>query len=515
MALKELLPKHQIDVLNERIGDKYLKMNVPTKAENLVEGEWTLTKEEKDLAIGLMFGVDSQAIAKKMKKFKPTQHFLEIFKLAKTIKSEIDLINPSILDIKILNSNVFLLISVNETKGTKYIKRDENGKPFLNENKKPLMVDKKEGELVFSHNTSNFNAFFETYIAAFKSKVTNPFIGKEFTEVLSYVSSNNFDVDLFSRFDLQLYISGKPEDILNMSISKYYDSCQNLYNGCRVGCLPSNIFDKNSKIAYLKFNTPFRDRSGNVVPFTSFSRCMIRNIKGKIYFDLVYPKFSINLRNFFHSLITKYTGMKNVFKDNERKEYYFTDIGLERPYFDSVLGIPIKYNPNGKNDKKILALAEYFKEDPEYILELVKNHYSTNQGDFLVFNNKEANKEVIKYITETMVYRQEVYKPYINDVQKFYIDNKKKLLKGYKGEITFDKIAKWADEKPEDKEKAKHNLSKHNLFRAIKPYLKPSFFEERTSKSSILPKRRRLADDEVEIVLGNGFFAYRKEKRRE
>ncbi|SRR6266403_912101 len=542
MSLKDLLPKHQLELMDKKIGKKYLNLELPTKAENIIEGEWTLTKEEKDGVIQLLFGVDVKGIDKVLAKFKPTEHFLEIFELSRTTKDAINLLKPSIIDIKMLNSNSFKLINVGETKGDKMILRNDNGHPITEGLlKMPKKVDKKKGEIVFSNNKSNFNAFLESYNSACDAKIENPFMSREFTEVLSYVKQGNFDFELFTKFDLQLYISSKPEDMLNMSISKFYDSCQNLYSGAQNNCLAPNLFDKNCKIAYLKFNTPYTDRNGNVMPFTSFTRCIVRNIKGRIYFDMVYPKFSNDLRLFVHSIIEKYTGMKNSFADKESKTYYYTEVGLGRPYFDSVIGVPIKFNPDAYKDIKLQALAKFLKTEADYILEADKNVYGTDQGDFLVLSIEEALNATKHYITEEMIYKQDIYKKYV-DIEKFFEENKSKCLVNYSGSCDFDEITKWAEEPPTPKKEKKkkrdlneddderrgsdlgfdpkkfggnnkHNITKHNLYRFMKPYLDSKFWEERLTDESISSKRNKLSVDENEINMGD-YFAYKQEIKK-
>jgi hypothetical protein len=523
-ALKDHLPKHQLLLMEKKIGSKYLNLDLPTKAENIIEGEWTLTKEEKDTAIQLFYGVNIKGIQASLAKFKPTEHFLKIFEQS---KSEIvDIKNPSVIDIQILNTNIFKLINVGETKGDKMIQRDDQGRPLTDEKGKPLKIDKKSGDIVFSNNKSNFNGFLDSYNAAYDTKLHNPFIGREFTEVLSFVKSNNFDINLFSKCDLQLYISGKPEDILNMSVSKFYDSCQNLYNGSQNNCLAPNIFDKNSKIAFLKFNTPFRDGYGNTVPFTAFTRCMIRNIRGKIYFDIVYPKHTKELKPFVHQLIEKYSGMKHSFDERNRETYYYTEVGLGRPYFDTVNGVPIKFNPDAKKDKNLQALAKHLKIDGDYIISSDKNLYTTDLGTYMVLSSKEALERSSHYIKEEMIYKQDIYRRYL-DLEKFFSENRKKCLIHYDGPCDFDAISVWADEPPIIKKKkngdetkldnkkyggnSKHNITKHNLYRNMKPYLSDLFWEERLTEENILSNRKKLSDDNVEIDLGGGFFAYKKD----
>jgi hypothetical protein len=159
---------------------------------------------------------------------------------------------------------------------------------------------------------------------------------------------------------LYLYISDKPDDKLRMSISRYYDSCQNLYSGGDEGTthnkkLLSNVFDVNSKVAYLIYDAPFTDNRGNEHPFTSVARTIIRvNEGGGIMFDRVYPG---KMENEFYQIIEDATGLKNEGKDGDI--YHYSEItGLPTPYMD-------KYNLVRKggqvDDEKIKALINQYK----------------------------------------------------------------------------------------------------------------------------------------------------------
>jgi hypothetical protein len=135
---------------------------------------------------------------------------------------------------------------------------------------------------------------------------------------------------------LYLYITDKPDDKLRMSVSMFYDSCQNIYTGGDSGTdynkkLLSNVFDENSKVAYLIFDSPFRDKMGNSHPFSSIARTIIRvNESGGIMFDRVYPG---DMEEVFYKIIENKTGLKNVGKPGDT--YHYKKIkGLPSPYMD-------------------------------------------------------------------------------------------------------------------------------------------------------------------------------------
>jgi hypothetical protein len=144
------------------------------------------------------------------------------------------------------------------------------------------------------------------------------------------------NIQKIGQYSLHLYITDKPDDKLRMSVSQFYDSCQNIYTGGEPGTqwnkkLLSNVFDVNSKVAYLIYNKPYKDTKGNEHPYTSIARTILRvNKEGGVMFDRVYPN---NLQDVFYSIITESTGIENVGKDNDTYDYESVD-GLPAPYMD-------------------------------------------------------------------------------------------------------------------------------------------------------------------------------------
>jgi hypothetical protein len=185
-----------------------------------------------------------------------------------------------------------------------------------------------------------------------------------------------------SQTKLYLYITDKPDDKLRMSLSKYYDSCQNLYSGGDEGTthnikLLSNVFDVNSKVAYLIYDAPFTDNRGNEHPFTSIARTIIRvNEGGGVMFDRVYPG---KMENDFYQIIEDATGLKNEGKDGDK--YHYSGItGLPTPYMD-------KYDLVRKggqvDDEKIKALI---------------NHYELTADDYEFTYGGDEDTIVVRYI---------------------------------------------------------------------------------------------------------------------
>ena len=136
-------------------------------------------------------------------------------------------------------------------------------------------------------------------------------------------------MDIFSK-DLYLSILHNPKDILNISISKFFASCQDLYSGCYKNNVLANVFDPNSIPAFLKFDSPIYNKDGEKLSDQlPLSRLWVRNIENfnddvtKLLFDVCYPS---SMRNITISMISKYSGnegMRNL-NDVYDKRYIFT-----------------------------------------------------------------------------------------------------------------------------------------------------------------------------------------------
>ena len=180
---------------------------------------------------------------------------------------------------------------------------------------------------------------------------------------------------------LYLYITDKPDDKLRMSVSQFYDSCQNIYTGGEQGTqwnkkLLSNVFDKNSKVAYLIYDKPYKDTKGNEHPITTIARCILRvNKDGGVMFDKVYPS---NLENIFYNIITESTGIENVGKPADTYDYENVP-GLPAPYMD-------KYSlktSGGTNQDKINALATALTVNDENIRQIDNERFDVmNRSEF-------------------------------------------------------------------------------------------------------------------------------------
>ena len=130
-----------------------------------------------------------------------------------------------------------------------------------------------------------------------------------------------------------------------MSISKFYNSCQNLYDGGYREQVLGNVFDPNSIPAFLTFDTPIFWNEEKVSEQLPLSRTIIRHIEGfdqsskGLLFDRTYPD---RLEKVFKEIIPTYSGNKQTLSERDSITYVFTpDIGLtddriRDPYMDRV-----------------------------------------------------------------------------------------------------------------------------------------------------------------------------------
>jgi hypothetical protein len=138
-------------------------------------------------------------------------------------------------------------------------------------------------------------------------------------------------------------------DILNMSISKFYSSCQHLYTGGHRSQLLANVFDPNSIPAFLIFDSPIYNKENQKISdVMPLSRMQLRKIETldenndvKIYFDRAYPD---RMQNVFPEIVEKYTSNKEAESVTGYNYIYAPDIDsgdentLEQPYHDKIGG---------------------------------------------------------------------------------------------------------------------------------------------------------------------------------
>lgn len=384
--IRDVVLPRQKKKISEMWGEKYLDYEEADPTDKIDQGVWKLSEEDKRKVLGAFFDVNMDKLFEIFnslpKRFIEVVHeSIDLDLLPKETKEKFekvlvnfDLSNPSLDEIYLLYENVFRKLSVSETKKDEVIQRDENGRPIMGEDKRPIKVKKKKGDPVWSKNLVNINSFITDYNRCYADKVPEDTINEIQNGMVQSVknfaaddlSGDNYDID-FGLFQGDLYLSilHNPKDILNMSISKFYSSCQNLYTGMYNSRVLSNIFDPNSIPAYLKFDTPIYYQGDKISDQVPISRVMIRNIESfdnndnkepQIFFDRVYPERG-KMPSVMREMIEKYSNNEGNYSGDD---YIFTpdinpDDSLPDPYMDR-LGLS-RGNYIGANTKTLYLSA--------------------------------------------------------------------------------------------------------------------------------------------------------------
>jgi len=357
--LRDVIFARQAKEVSRIWGEKFLDYEEVTPTDKIKQGKWKLSDEDKNRVLGTFFDCDMKAINTIFESI--NDKFAEVLAQSinldliknekfKIIATDLNIKNPSIDQIAILFDSIFRKISVSETNATEIIQKDENGRPLKDEAGNMIKVAKEKGALVFSNNLVNINTFVDDFNRCFPDdKVSVNFEDRNIQRLRSAASideNRDFEVD-FKIFDKDMYlaINHNPKDILNMSISKFYASCQHLYSGGYREQVLGNVFDPNSIPAFLTFETPIYWNKEKISDQLPLSRMMVRNIEtfdaqeeSKIFFDRAYPD---RMKDIFGEMIEKYTEMKQTADERSRITYYFTpDIDAEDrvrdPYMDRV-----------------------------------------------------------------------------------------------------------------------------------------------------------------------------------
>jgi len=372
--LRDVIFARQAKEVSRIWGEKFLDYEEVTATDKIKQGKWKLSDEDKNRVLGKFFDCDMTVVNDVFNSL--SDKFADVLNKSinldlirnekfKIIATDLNIKNPSIDQIAIIFDSIFRKIAVSETMATEVIQKDENGRPLKDEAGNMIKVTKEKGELVFSNNLVNINAFVDDFNRCFPDdKVSANFNSGHIGNLRSMASideNRDFEVD-FKIFDKDMYLSinHNPKDILNMSISKFYASCQHLYSGGYREQVLGNVFDPNSIPAFLSFETPIYWNKEKISDQLPLSRMMIRNIEtfdaqeeSKIFFDRAYPD---RMKQIFGEVVEKYSEMKQTADENSRITYIFTpDIDAEDkvrdPYMDRV---SLKRKPYiGKNTKTL------------------------------------------------------------------------------------------------------------------------------------------------------------------
>jgi hypothetical protein len=382
--IKDLVLPRQRKEISKVWGEKWLDYEEIDPTDKIKQGQWKLSEEDKNKVLGAFFGWQGDEInmEKLFSIFKELpEHFSKILLMSidlelldekyKIIMNNFNPNKPSVDQITAFFEPVFRKLSINDTKADNFIKKDKDGRPIKDSEGNMLRAQKEKGEPIFDKNLVNINTFIDSYnksykeiIDDFKEMESDIFYHGDISRVVNLSKENHnqeykFDFEIFDK-DMFLKIIHNPKDILNMSISKFYASCQHLYSGGYREYVLPNVFDPNSIPAFLYFDSDIYWGDEKISDFLPISRMIIRNIDNedddlKIYFDRTYPD---RVQNTMEEMVEKYSGNKMTIDYVDDETYLFTpdidfDDELKQGYHDRFERTKT-LKMIGKNTKKLI-----------------------------------------------------------------------------------------------------------------------------------------------------------------
>jgi hypothetical protein len=362
--IKDVILPRQAAAVEAKWGSEWLEYEEIEPTDKIQQGTWKLDDDDKMEIFSAFFDADMRAIYEKFKNL--PDHFAKSlnesinFELLKgqtailpdkaiSILQNFDIQFPSIDAICILSKPIFRKISVGETNAAEVIVRDERGIPVKDENNKVIKRAKEDNEVIYSKNLVNINTFVDDYNDCFAPNVDKSIFSSGNVQSVINLAAEDFsqgsyevDYNPFSK-DMFLTIKHNPKDILNMSISKYYSSCQHLYSGMYRQKVIGNIFDPNTIPAFIVFDSPIMWKGEKISDQLPLCRMMIRNMESfdqndpvQLFFDRCYPD---RCKDVMDKIVEKYTQMTSAGRLS--RPYYFTPdlpedvIGsIDKPYMD-------------------------------------------------------------------------------------------------------------------------------------------------------------------------------------
>jgi hypothetical protein len=322
-ALGDDLPPYMRDIIQKRYknAEKYLGMDVPKHTDKIPNVK--VEVEDQNITNKTISELVQYFSENIVKQFSQSQMFKVISKNSYLSNLIIDSIGFNPVDTSGDTSKQIKRLSFLYSKDFRL----------------PVGKDNQISNPTFSNNKSSIGNLLKVSSKIFPElndlNVESMINDKHFVGLRDPIINYQMNLKKITDAKLYLYITDKPDDKLRMSISLFYDSCQNLYSGGDVGTqynkkLLSNVFDENSKVAYLMFDSPFRDKNGNMHPFSSIARTIIRiNNEGNPMFDRVYPG---DMEDIFYSVIEDKTGLSNMGEKGD--VYHYKGVGLPTPYMD-------------------------------------------------------------------------------------------------------------------------------------------------------------------------------------
>jgi hypothetical protein len=399
-ALGDEIPPYMRDIIQKRYkeGEKFLKRDIP-KHTNVIPNLKVEVQDENitNRTIRELIEYFSENILSEFTKTK-------LFKLfdARNLDNESDLSNLEKFE-NLFEKSLGVSLFAEDWKTTTPEESNNTFKKitwfYSKEFKLPVSSNNDINNPIFSQNKSGISTFLKVLKKIFGDfsiirdiNVDEIINDKRFVGLRDPIINYQTNLKKISDSKLFLYISDKPDDKLRMSVSKFYDSCQNIYTGGDEGTqynkkLLSNVFDENSKVAYLIFNAPFRDKMGNPHPFTSVARTVLRvNKDGGVMFDKVYPN---DMKDLFHKIIEDKTGLKNVGNDGDFYDYKGI-AGLPAPYMDKYKIRNVGEMDPSMNAEYIEALSSVTDFNPKELEVISDNIYKIGNEEWAVYTYDEA-----------------------------------------------------------------------------------------------------------------------------
>ena len=389
--IKDLVLKRQANLVSDVWGKKWLDYEEIEPTDNIKQGKWKLSEEDKNEVLNYLFGSYNDPI-NIQNVFDIFNELPEHFSNTILLSLDLDLLEddqkiimenfnpkkPTIDQITLIFDPVFKKLSINDTKADNIIKKDEDGRPIKDEEGNMIRIQKEKGSPIFDKNLVSISNFIDSYNKSFKDIIDDfkqidngsfSNTNRDIRSIINIAKDNHnreykFDFKIFDK-DMYLKIIHNPKDILNISISKFYSSCQHLYTGgYREQVLP-NVFDPNSIPAFLYFDSDIFWDDDKISDFLPVSRMIIRNVENpegdlKIYFDRCYPD---RLEKTMSYIIEKYSDNKNTVEDPDYETYIFSpdidfDDEIRQGYHDR-FGRTKTTKMIGKNAKKIHLNRNY------------------------------------------------------------------------------------------------------------------------------------------------------------
>lgn len=378
-ALKDEIPKHYKDLIKDMHGSKILNKEVPVHTDKIPNVKIEITDEKylNNISEVIKDGVE--------------KNICDEFFLSDLYKK--------IVDIKLFHNGKEIF----------YSNKNHIKLLFSNEINLPDMkVNLPNNEYQISKNKSNIVKFL-SYFNRLKGTDYSINDDKRIKGLMTFLGDYENNLNNLKNDKLYLYITDKSYDKLNMSLSKYYDSCQNIYDGTHKIQLLANVFDPNTKVAYIISETPFYDKKGNKVNYSPLYRCLIRYDENsdKTMFDVAYPKINTNP---IYSIIEEYTDLKN---EKINAYTYKVKEDLPKSYMDSVKSISdIDLTPAEikkmirkefpKSKITVVNKDEIMVDGAEYCLTSEKDVYNRKYDDTferfqdIVLDNREEFKNMLQ-----------------------------------------------------------------------------------------------------------------------